>query len=648
MVILIPLLILILICFFYEYEKIYSFHNIYISVVYGICAFCAFVFITTQILSFFHQITFINLLLCYFVFICIIGIYFYCKHRAGITISQNILPFFSNDVRNKICVILFSVFVIILAIITSPNNWDSMAYHLPRILQWTQNHSVAHYATNYVQQIAVSSLPEYINLHVYILSGKSDLFFNLLQCLSFLFDGYLIFGISLQLENDKKWSYMAAVLWFVCPISFAEALTTQTDVFAALWLLSFVTLLLFIMKNKNDIFNKAGNIHFIFIGLILGFAYNTKVHTILGMIFFSLFYLIFLLKNNFSLRKIIYMAGIVFISTVFIVIPDSLKIYQTFETIFPDLGGSIMLVQTKNPKYLVMNLIKAISYNLPCNSIPASAKVANKIVTFFQEFLKVDMNAPSITWHDFCLGTPSVYNHDNVPYPMILYLFLFSILFIFFRCIKKILLKKRCNHNFLLYGYVLCSSLSYFIFLSINRFTEANVRYQIVFLSLLCPLIVTCISRIKCIRIRNFIEGTILTLLSISFINQAIYHFEIYNFSDGNREKGYFAYQQYTYDSHIKLMNAVLETNPKTIGLYIPGLFEYPIRKMLNNRGDFKYYNINVNNATEKYEADTVVPDSLIFITYESQGDRLEYNGHTYVRTFSLSDVYENYSVYVK
>ena len=95
-------------------------------------------------------------------------------------------------------------------------------------------------------------------------------------------------------------------------------------------------------------------------------------------------------------------------------------------------------------------------------------------------------------------------------------------------------------------------------------------------------------------------------------------------------------------------MNAVLETNPKTIGLYIPGLFEYPIRKMLNNRGDFKYYNINVNNATEKYEADTVVPDSLIFITYESQGDRLEYNGHTYVRTFSLSDVYENYSVYVK
>jgi len=53
-----------------------------------------------------------------------------------------------------------------------PYNWDSLTYHLPRIMHWVQNKSVAHYATNIDRQIASPPLAEFINLHIYLLMGK--------------------------------------------------------------------------------------------------------------------------------------------------------------------------------------------------------------------------------------------------------------------------------------------------------------------------------------------------------------------------------------------------------------------------------------------------------------------------------------------
>lgn len=62
------------------------------------------------------------------------------------------------------------------ALKTVPNNFDSMTYHLPRIMHWAQNGSVAHYASRVVRQITSPVLAEFINLHVYLLCGKKIFF----------------------------------------------------------------------------------------------------------------------------------------------------------------------------------------------------------------------------------------------------------------------------------------------------------------------------------------------------------------------------------------------------------------------------------------------------------------------------------------
>ena len=52
-----------------------------------------------------------------------------------------------------------------------PTTGDSMTYHLPRIMHWVQNGSVAHYETGNARQLFYSPFGEYAILHALLMSG---------------------------------------------------------------------------------------------------------------------------------------------------------------------------------------------------------------------------------------------------------------------------------------------------------------------------------------------------------------------------------------------------------------------------------------------------------------------------------------------
>jgi hypothetical protein len=202
----------------------------------------------------------------------------------------------------------------LLAIFIPPNNWDSMAYHLPRVEHWIQNKNIYPYPTNIVRQIVSPPLSEYIIANFQILSN-TDAFSNLLQFASFifiLFTGTLIFSC---LKIGFKGQLFLLLALLSIPMLLFQATTTQTDLLASFFFLSFILFSLFIVQSDKNF-----KTNFTFLALTLCLGVLTKYHIAifaLPIVIYLLFNLI-KKKNN---KNIIFAILIAFLSVIIILAP---------------------------------------------------------------------------------------------------------------------------------------------------------------------------------------------------------------------------------------------------------------------------------------------------------------------------------------
>ena len=195
-------------------------------------------------------------------------------------IKLNVFSIFSQKViipkkeKNILFLIFFLIVlpILLLAIFIPPNNWDSMAYHLPRVEHWIQNKNIYPYPTNIVRQVLTSPLSEYMIANFQILSS-TDAFSNLVQFGSFifiLFSGTLIFSL-LKIGMKGQLFLLLAVL-SISMVLF-QATTTQTDLLATFFFLSFILFGLLVIQSDDNF-----TTNFIFLALSLSFGILTKYH----------------------------------------------------------------------------------------------------------------------------------------------------------------------------------------------------------------------------------------------------------------------------------------------------------------------------------------------------------------------------------
>ncbi|MCU0608520.1 MAG: glycosyltransferase family 39 protein [Chitinispirillaceae bacterium] len=155
------------------------------------------------------------------------------------------LRFPALDLFDKITISLLSLFIVILCVIAfmaPPNNWDSMTYHMSRVMHWIQNNSLAMYPTNILRQLYNPPGAEMAILHTIVLSG-GDRFANLVQLFSLA--GIMI-GASLitrYLGGGRRGlrpQLFAAVFAATLPMAILQATNTQNDLVASLWLVCFL------------------------------------------------------------------------------------------------------------------------------------------------------------------------------------------------------------------------------------------------------------------------------------------------------------------------------------------------------------------------------------------------------------------------
>jgi hypothetical protein len=154
------------------------------------------------------------------------------------------------------------------AMASPPNSADAMAYHMPRIVYWVQNKSVAFFPTTYLNQIMMQPVTEYIGLHLYLLSGGDGLI-NLVQVAGYLGGIVAVSSIAGLLGATPRVQTVAALFCATLPNAILQASGAKNDALLAFWLASMVMCAGRWIRSRSSA-------DLVFTALALGLALGTK------------------------------------------------------------------------------------------------------------------------------------------------------------------------------------------------------------------------------------------------------------------------------------------------------------------------------------------------------------------------------------
>lgn len=610
------------------------------------CGWMLLLFAITELLSTFYLLAPVPLFLSW----GSIALFLFCllqhqkkKHCFSVKAIKEtaFLPF--ADLKNffsspfSILLVFIAGTVFYLALRTVPYNWDSMTYHLPRIVHWAENRSVAHYATNVLRQISSPVLAEFVNLHIYLLSGKQDIFLNLLQCFSFLLSAVMVYHIAKKLHCSRTFSKLAALLYLSTPIAYAEALTTQVDHFAALWLLFFVWLLLdFLNPSQKITWSLPAVVNVCTMGLCVAWGYLTKPSVCIAMVLFALWLLIVCIFRKDSVKTLLQLFFCSLPCVVLPLTPEILRNLKSFHAISCSNAGARQLVGTLHPLYLGLNLWKNVVHNLPTVILPDSSELFRRITVKLAFLLHLDLNAPAISedGRTFFLNSAMDFGHDTAVNPLLSWLLIFTVLF----CILRI---RKTDWKKLSAGYTLTAILSFYIFCMFLRWEPYVTRYMISYFALICPAIAIQL-QILCVPCRPFLKkaipGTLCMLCVIGLCSMTAYHYRQCSIHHADqRPYGYFVNRVPEYEEYAALCDAVKAGGYKTVGLIIgENTYEYPLLVMLQDSVS-AIEHINVTNESSRYTDTAFQPDCIICIDVSPDAG-FTCNGKAYTNLLEISE----------
>ena len=159
---------------------------------------------------------------------------FYWRHRSASFIGRR------PKLAIELWALLFGVGLIALgtgltAILSPPNTWDSMTYHMSRVMHWIQNGTVAFYPTYIARQLYQPPLAEWVITHLQLLSG-GDYLANLVQWFSWI--GCLITTslIARELGAKRRGQILTVVIAATINMGILQSSSTQNDLVVAFWI----------------------------------------------------------------------------------------------------------------------------------------------------------------------------------------------------------------------------------------------------------------------------------------------------------------------------------------------------------------------------------------------------------------------------
>ena len=296
------------------------------AVAYGL-----FVALSTEVLSLLKCLDYLHLVACWSLYLLALVTCRYCRKGGAWTVT----PPATTPFQKLLLALLAGIVCItgITAVVAAPNNFDSLTYHLPRIMHWIQNRSVQHYPTHIDRQLVLAPFSEFAMMHLQLLSG-GDRFDNCVQWFSLLGSAVGVSLIARALGGSPNSLIVAAALSVSVPMGLLQSTSTQNDYAVTFWL---VCLTYYAIRGDRS----GEPRHVIAVALALALAIFTKGTAYLVALPFMLVYL-----GRLGLRSAKAAAGAVLVIAVAILLVNgghyarNYRVYQ--DPISPGTGNGVI------------------------------------------------------------------------------------------------------------------------------------------------------------------------------------------------------------------------------------------------------------------------------------------------------------------
>ncbi len=349
-------------------------------------------------------------------------------------------------------VILTLLFVV--AVVSPPNNHDSLQYHMSRVMHWAEQASLQHYATAFEPALFHPINAELLILHTRLLWGN-DRLANLVQWTSMVGSLLGIAGIIALLGGTRAACWSAIAFAVSVPIGILEATSTQNDYVTAFWYIAF---LFFVLLSTR---RTLGRSEIPITGLGLGLGMLTKatfyLYALPILVFFCVRQLVVASRRKKALVELLLIGAL----AAFLNLGHWSRNLVTFGSIFGPREFIAACATSFHPGALIGGLARNVAQNLGTPNEEVNARIV--------EWLKTVLTPIDPTMKEFDIQF--AWNHEDLAgNPIHVFLALL--------CFVVVLLWKPCRSNRLLSIYTLSVAGSYLV-LGYSLYDFYGVRYQL-------------------------------------------------------------------------------------------------------------------------------------------------------------------------